>query len=451
MRLCVLLAAAPGLLAQIAQIPETYRSLVELSRSAPAEFGSDALLRLVESGKIADAGARRELIEEAFRLAVSAKAAIRKSAISGSTYDTSAGPLQQAYNLKLDTLSLQSRAVSDMMRIDPAAARKLLQEIPPPAFEALSCDDPFYYEVGDFYQALGAVVNSAFNAEERAKEENVNFLLGYIGQIANPAQLYPAARTIQSAGVNNVQREILWAKFNAMLPNLAVDDRSMSALAGQAPEGMDFILAAVKQRSTGCKNDVQPQVPGNVVAANASQPDQQQKTADATPKLDRWWQSPEAKRMLDDGRKLRYADNGQVLSPGDRSTEEWQQKLSDYLSALGAWSASSEKSEADYYNEKCSVYIALVELIPQSSQRDKMLQAFFDFIASSPLQQERPVEWYNQAAFMLDRVRSNISGDADPAKVQAEFERSGSPILALEAALDQALGAKPFSWVTSSQ
>jgi hypothetical protein len=52
---------------------------------------------------------------------------------------------------------------------------------------------------------------------------------------------------------------------------------------------------------------------------------------------------------------------------------------------------------------------------------------------------------------MLDRVRSNISGDADPAKVQAEFERSGSPILALEAALDQALGAKQFSWVTSSQ
>jgi hypothetical protein len=446
MRLCVLLAAAPWLFAQTSQIPETYRSLVDLSRSAPAEFGADALLRLVESGKIPDAAARRELVEEAFRLAVSAKAPLRKRAIPNSTYDTSAGPLMQAFDLKLDTLSLQSRAVSDMMQINPAAARKLLQEMPPPVFEALSCDDPFYYDVADFYQALGAVVNGGFNAEERAKDEHINFLLGYTGQIANPAQLYPLARVIQSAGVNNAQREILWAKFNAMLPNLAVDDRSMSALTGAAPEGLDFILTAMKQRSSGCKNDAQPQPPGTVIAANAGQSGS---SADATPKLDRWWQSPEAKRMLDDGRKLRYSDDGRVLTLVDRSTEQWQQRLADYLSALGSWTASSEKSEADYYNEKCSVYIALVELIPQGSQREKMLGAFFDFIASSPLQQESPVEWYNQAAFMLDRVR--INSDGEPAKVQAEFDRSGSPILMLEAALDRVLGAKPFSWVTSSQ
>ena len=329
MRLWVFFAAASFALAQTTQIPEAYRPLVELSRAAPAEFGADAMLRLVESGRIPDAGARRELVEDAFRLVVSAKAPIRKRVLPGSTYDTSAGALGQAYNLKLDTLSLQSRAVTDMLRVDPKAARKLFQDIAPPVFDALSCDDPFFYDVGDFYQALGAVVNGAFTDEERAKEEHVNFLIGYIGQVVNPAQLYPLARVIQGVSVDNAQRDVLWARFNAMLPNLAVDDRSMSALTAETPQGMDFILTAMKQRSAGCKNDVQQQPPGTVLA-NGAQP----KSADATPKLDVWWQSTAAKRMLEDGRKLRYSVEGRVLTAADRSTEEWQQRLAEYLSAL---------------------------------------------------------------------------------------------------------------------
>jgi hypothetical protein len=435
MRLYVLFAAAGVAFAQTLQIPEAYRPLVDLSRSAPAEFGADAMLRLVESGKIQDVAARRELVEDAFRLAVSAKAPMRMRYLPGSTYDTSAGPLAQVHNLKLDTLSLQSRAVSDMVRIDPAAGRKLLLEIPPPVFEALSCDDAYFYDVGDFYQAVGAVVSGGFSAAERAKEEHVNFLLGYIGQVANPAQLYPMAQAIQRAPVNNAQREVLWARFNAALANVAADDRSMSALTTEPPSGLDFVLTAMKERGAGCKNDIVQQPPGNI-AANAQQP----KSGDATPKLDRWWQSAEAKRMLDDGRKLRYGDDSRVLSQADRSTQEWQQRLTDYLSALGGWSASDEKSEEDYYNEKCTVYIALVELIPAGAQRDKMLSAFIDFINSSPLQQAQPVEWYNQANFMMERVR--INSDGEPSKVQAAFEESGSPILALQATLDKALGAK---------
>lgn len=444
MRVCVLFAAAQLAFAQTAQVPEAYRHLIDLSRGAPAEFGADALLRLVESGQIADIAARRDLVDEAFRLAASAKAPVRKRFLPGSTFDTSAGPLEQAYDLKLDALSLQSRAVSDMVRIDAAAARKLLQDIRPPVLEALSCDDAFFYDVADFYQALGAVVSGGFNDEERAKDEHVNFLLGYIGQVANPAQLYPLARTIQSAGVSNAQHEILWAKFNAMLPNLAVDDRSMSALSSDPSPEMDFIRTALSQRSAGCKNDAL-QRPSGTIATNAGQP----KTGDPTPKLDRWWQSAVAKRMLEDGRKLRYSDQGSLLTAADRASELWQQRLADYLSALGSWSASEENSEADYYNEKCTVFIALVELIPQGPQRDKTLEAFIDFISNSPLQQEIPVEWYNQASLMLERVRG--TGDGEPSKVEAAFERSGSPILVLETSLDKLLGAKSFSGVTSSR
>ena len=437
--------------AETPKLAEPFQSLVDLSHAAPPEFGADALLRLVESGKIDDRDARRDLIQQAFSLAAAAKFPLRKRHLPGTTLDSRAGSLSQAYGMKLDALSLQSRAVSDMVRVDPAEARKLIQEIPPPVFEPLSCDDALFYDVSDFYQALSAVVNSAFNRQERAKEEHVNFLLGYIGQVASPAQLVPLAQTIQSAAVTAEQREVLWARFNALVPNLQADDRSFSALLVEPQPGMDFIVNAIRQKSSGCKTDTpaaSTRRPGATpVTADGGVPQPNQH--DTTPKVEAYWQSAEAQRMMADGKKLRYGDGGRILTDAERSTPEWQQKLTDYLSALAAWDPDQEKSEADYYNEKCTVYIALVELIPPGPQRDKMLENFMDFIDASPLQQESPVEWYNQAGFMLERVRG--TRDGEPRKVLEAFERSGNPVLALESALDRTLGARLPAWAAGSR
>ncbi|HEX6897066.1 MAG TPA: hypothetical protein VF146_17430 [Bryobacteraceae bacterium] len=432
--------AAAAAFAESPKLPEPYQSLVDLSHAAPSEFGADALLRLVESGKIAGQDARRDLVEQAFSLAASAHFPLRKLHLPGTTLDSRAGSLSQAYGLKLDALSLQSRAVSDMVPVDPAAARKLIQEIPPPVFEPLSCDDALFYDVSDFYQALTAVVNSSFSPQERAKEEHLNFLLGYIGQLSNPAQLIPLAQTIQSASVTNEQREVLWARFNAGVPNLQSDDRSFSAVLANPAPGMDSIVSAVRQRGAGCKGD------GGTASSSVNA---QPRKAESTPRVEPYWQSPEAKRMMDDGKKLRYGDAGRVLTEADRSTPEWQQQLTDYLTALAGWAASAEKSEADYYNEKCTVYIALVELIPPGSQRDKMLEAFVDFIGNSPLQQQSPVEWYNQASFMLERVRGARGGE--PEKVREALERSGNAVLVLESALDKTLGVRPPAWVSGTR
>jgi len=440
MRLGLLFLAAALASAETPKLPEPFQSVVDLSRAAPPEFGADALLRLVESGKVANADNRRDLVEQAFSLAVSATYPLRKRHLPGTTLDSRAGSLSQAYGMKLDALSLESRAVSDMVPIDPAQARKLIQEIPPPVFEPLSCDDALFYDVSDFYLALTAVVNSSFSAQERAKEEHVNFLLGYVGQVYSPSQLIPLAQTIRGAGVTNEQREVLWARFNALLPNLQSDDRSFSALLAEPPAGMDFIVAAVRQRSAGCKGDSAGSLANGVIQVNKS---------GSTPKVDAYWQSAEAQRMMDGGKKLRFGDGGRVLTEAERSTPEWQQRLTDYLSALAAWSPESEKSEADYYNEKCTVYIALVELIPPGPQRDKMLETFIDFISNSPLEQRSPVEWYNQANFMLERARASRDGEA--AKVLEAFEGSGNPVLALETALDKTLGAKLPTWATGSR
>jgi hypothetical protein len=190
----------------------------------------------------------------------------------------------------------------------------------------------------------------------------------------------------------------------------------------------------------GCKDDASVAV---LVNGDAEPP----KTA-ATPKVERYWESPEAKRLLVDANKLRFGPAGAPLSDSDRATREWQQQLTDFLSQLADWTSGQEKSEADFYHQKCVVFEALIELMPASPQRDKTLQAYVDFISNSNLQQESPVEWFMQAHSMLERVRSTNAGE--PAKLLDAFQSSGNPVLALYSALEKSFGGKLPSWVTIS-
>ena len=429
------------LTAEPLKLPEPYQSIVDLAHSAPPEFAADALLRVVESGKISDPEARRDLVTQAFRLAASAKFKVRMRALPGSLVDTRSGYLRQAYDLKLDALSLQSRAALNMLAIDKPTARELFLEIPRPALAALTCDDPLVYDPSDFYVTLGAVVNSSFSQKERDKQEHLNFLLDYLGQASSPAQLAPLARVIKSAAVTPDQRELLQTRYNGLLENMQADGRSysvtMADISREIAPGMGASFEKFQQRSARCTDDAAP----NVTLQLKDGPVQ----AGSTPHLHPYWESTEAKRLLEGSKKLRFGPGGNLLSDAERSTREWQQQITDYLSELAAWGPAQEKSEADYFHQKCVVYQALVELIPPGPQRDQTLEAFVGFVGNSSLQQDSPVEWFMHVQSMLNRVRATNTGE--PAKVLDALQASGNPVLALYVALEKAFTGNIPSWV----
>jgi hypothetical protein len=426
------------------KLPEPYQSIVELSHSAPPEFAADALLRMVESGKLADRDAKRRLLEEAFRLAQGATFPIRMRALPGLPVDNRAGFLGRAYGLQLDALSLESRAVKVMLAIDVPGARELFDEIPPPALAPLSCDDALVYDLSNFYQLLGAMVNRGFTEKERAKEEHVNFLLGFIARASSPLQFAPLADVIENANVTPAQREVIQIRFNGMLENTRPDGRAFSVLLAdrsKIPPQLQAFLDKNAASGAGCPDDA---IAARPPAAGSSKAPRSALTSASTPKLDPYWQSPEAQRLLEDGTKLRYNANNQALSDADRATPEWRQRLADYLNELANWGPADEKSEADYFHQKCMVFVNLIDLIPPGSDRDQALAAFIGFLNGSSLQRQSPVEWYLEASGILERVRGQ--GNGEPDKVQEGFEGSGNPILALSNALENALGRKIPDW-----
>ena len=370
---------------------------------------------------------------------------VRMRGLQGTLVDTRSGYLSRAYDLKLDALSLQSRAVRDMLPINAAKARELFQQIPRPTLDRLTCNDPLVYDVADFYQALGAVVDGAFTAQERNKEEHLNFLLDYVGQVSSPSQLAPLARAIKSVGVTPQQRDILWNKFGGLLESMQPDDRSYVAAVEEIGREIKPAVAAsfakFQHRSAGCPDDARKGVTLELSQGPVH--------TGKTPTLEHYWESAEARRMMQGAQKLRFTADGKLLPESARSTPEWQQQVTDYLSQLSDWTAGQEKSEADYFHQKCVVYEALVELIPRGPQRDKTLAAYFDFIGNSNLQQQRPVEWFMHLHSMLERVRNSNNGE--PAKLLDAFERSGIPVLALYAAEEKAFGAQVPSWVSESK
>jgi hypothetical protein len=431
--------------AEPAKLPEPFRSISDLAAAAPPEFTADALLRIVESGKLADRSARLELVEHAFQLAASAKLPMRMEGVQGTTTDTASGSLTQAYKLKLDALSLQSRAVRDMLPIDPAKARELFTQIVKPTLAPLTCDDALVYEPSEFYQALSAVVNGAFTPKEKAKEEHFNLLVEFLGQATSPSQLAPLAGAVESASVTAAQHQVLWARFNGLLESMQPDDRSFAAslpaLSGLSTPGIQSSLEKYRQKSHGCETDVAPSSPN---PSTAAQPPKKP----STPKLYRYWQSATAQQLLDAGKKLRFASSTQLLSDADRATPAWQQQLADYLNLIADWAQDQQESDAVFYHEKCLVYTSLLDLVPAGPQSDKILADYVDFIGNSGLYQQSPAEWFAEPHTLLDRSQSN---PARHSKVLEAYQNSGNPVLALEVALEKTFSGNLPSWVISQK
>jgi hypothetical protein len=378
-------------------LPPNLQTFYDFALAAPPEFAADALLRLTTAPGVRSRALKRTLIEQAFQLAGQSHEPYYRMAVDPG--DSREAVIAAAAPFKLDALSLQSRAVEAMSRVDAKAALSMFSAIPHPKLVPVPCDQALVPLVQDYYLAAGAVAAMIGDANERTR-----FLSAVISGMTSTVEITPTAGLVGNS-------EILGGAFLSRLSALPPDPRAYGLL---APE-IDFALSLFNQ------GIVKPYLAKQQAAG----------CADQKPKLDLLWQSDSAKQVFNSGRGLWIRPDGIIATDAERSTDEWARRATDFLSTLESWTPSGE-SDVVFFHEKAFAYEGLLRFAPPGPIRNKVLGAYLSFLNQSNLQQQSPVEWYWHARILLDRAQ----GDQARNEILAAFRESGNVILSLEAALD---------------
>jgi hypothetical protein len=451
--------AAPAKTEDPSPLASLSQQIQDMSTSVPPELAAYALLRLVEAKAVSQPEQQRRLIEQAYMLAGQSPYSIRLTAVGGMS-DTRAGYLSQALTQGLDALSLRTRAVTAMLKLDPERARDLFEQLRPLAIANRSCADSMRYDPSAYYQRAGDVYKKGFTPEEQAKGLPDEFLESVFRDVNHASEVGPAAdllRTMQfdpemlaraegafARSLNGIRGD--YRSYAATQSNLTRNVTRLASAQGRASHALleatrTYVIAnesgAVCGDASGSATNSTSSAssssyaalnvvlvrygiapisdgdlkPGSVVAAN--------ETTQA------YWQSPTSKQLLASVRALRS---------GDKNSPQWQESASSALTSLREWiDAGSEPSEEDFYIEKAVLYSQMLVATPDDSPAyPEMLNEYIAFLSEEPPSDDVRIYWLWNIQSLVQRVRMNrASGDSARAKLEAALEDAPSPPIAL--------------------
>lgn len=435
------------------------QQIQDLSTSVPPELAAYAMLRLVETKAVSQPEQQRRLIEQAYMLAGLSPYSMRLSAVGGVS-DTRAGYLSQALMQGLDTLSLRTRAVTAMLKLDPDRARDLFEQLRPLAIANRSCSDSMLYDPAAYYRSADDVYRKGFTPDEQAKGLPDEFLESVFRDINHASEVGAASdllRTVQfdpemlartegafARSLNSIRGDYL--SFEATQSRLARNVTRLASVRGRASHalleavrnyvianesgavcGSSFVNVGGSMASTNSStysalnvvlerygiapiSDVDLK-PGSVVATNED--------------TQAYWQSPTSKQLLASVRALRS---------GDKDSPQWQESASSALTSLREWiDAGSEPSEEDFYIEKAVLYSQMLLATPDDSVAyPEMLNAYIAFLSEEPPSDDVRIYWLWNIQNLVQRVRMNRwRDDSERLKLEAALEDAPSPPIAL--------------------
>ncbi len=437
-------------------------NLIDDLRVSPPEFAASSMIRLARHPDIDDAW-RVEILEEAFRIAYDAQHPYKMKYLGKYHVDTRTGYKSMAFDLKMDRLSLQLLAIGHLIWLDSAKARSLWSEMRKPLLAPLRCEETLVYDVSDYYEMMVVMARKAFTREEMKTGEEIRFVDSHIVNIISPAEVIEAASVIKEIDLTPAQLNTLVETYSRALENIVKDDRSLwfdsDRLTGAAitlakecerrEVPIDFLLIRFRDylvRELGAPRcadnlirDGKPvRTPKFVTDLNAAlstfeyipkitEDDHRPRKIDGEAVFHPYWETPRAKSLFRKIKVLRFGPedkqrtNVRSNKPPSplplevRRSSEWQYQLSDFLREMAEWEPEHEKSEANYFHQKCNLFNGLIELAPNSSMRLKMLADYMTFLERSRFEQESFIEWFHHVSDLLRRIRTMEKEEKDMA------------------------------------
>ena len=399
-------------------------NLIQLARTASPEVSADALLTLASSKLITAKARKADLIEEAFHIAEKAREPVKRRSV-GLQVDTRAGYKARAYSFGLDKLSLQSTAVATMLRLDPLRARVMFEQISLPRLPSLSCDDSLVYDFDPYYETLLSVARS-FGDEEKKSLAHVQLISAQLEKIQLMPQLTGATNLVTEMAMSNEDVTSLVPILVKTLDRLDADPRSFAYLIDRVTFVVTVhrLIIQLKQRQVSAvelTNTLRAFLTGNFSAricedaswrrngqltlpATIARLNQEFATAitledlkpeEAGPHANdvEYWTTRTGSAALDAARELRFGGTESELTLEQRQTDEWRQKLDDYLRLLERWDPASESSADDYFQQKCQAYRVVVDLCPTDVLRRVVLQSYNQYLLETDQKYKGSFDW----------------------------------------------------------
>jgi hypothetical protein len=196
----------------------------------PPELGADILLKLVERGEVADPKLKRQLIEIAWDLAPKARYESEFSNPVTVIVESESGSLLSSLP-GLTTAALQSRVISQMVRIDVQSARELFQKMKSPEVETPSCAASRFQNHVSYFKALGTVLET-FSAEEIQRGEKTQFIKSAMSRLTTPEDFRLSLELIRDGKFADKDYAELLDQWSGSLAKAQFNDRQFSILSG---------------------------------------------------------------------------------------------------------------------------------------------------------------------------------------------------------------------------
>jgi hypothetical protein len=438
--------------------PDEIASFIDNVRSAPPEFAADLLIRLAESDRIADPVWKQELLEEAFRTSQQAQQPYKRVYTSRLyPLDTRSGYLGYAFDLKLDALSLQCRAVNALLKIDKQKARALFAEIPRLNPKPINCEDSLVYDLSDFYSTLADVARTTFTPKEIARKNHLMFAEPYISGMVSPIQIVPVINAILSLQVPAPDLETLVYTFSNALRNIADDDRAflyvgrsslkailelLSRCREQAVPADDIVIAyrayLLKQLNghrcadtyeatrkelsrllSSFDDDVRPHSVKNVLPLSSEEIKPTRIAGEE--KAYFYWQTSKAIELLDGIRHINFGGGNKEVNDEIKQSADWQAEVENFLKDLANWRKEDERSDEDYFHQKSLLYKGLLGSMPQCNARDEVLRSYVAFLNEFDLHRGSRIEWFWHAGSLIG-IDPHLKPAATVSPVEAQMK-----------------------------
>src|SRR5581483_2674678 len=206
------------------------QNVIDTASALPPEFSADALMDVVESGWVTDKSRRLKLLRHAFEQAALVQQALKKRLAIDAQTDSRSGFQHLAFTLNLDRISLQTRAVNDLLPFDSDKAKDWFDEIRFPELDPIGCDETLVYDPSSYYKTLANLAREAFSRSQKMDGHRFAWLIGHLARIQSHTQIAPIAYELSSADLDLPPRELQdsAALLAAELQTMRGDQQSFS-------------------------------------------------------------------------------------------------------------------------------------------------------------------------------------------------------------------------------